>query len=211
MPHFPRLLPAPARALATLTTARTAALVAAALGLTAAGCASTGTAPVESATGTTQTTVRMDGGSAASYQAELSHSDRATETDLAVPADRAYAVLPLVYEQLGLKINTAVSDTRTIGVSSASTRRVGKEPLSRFISCGTNVTGTPLADTYAVTLTVLSRVTPSGTTGSLLSTQVIASAQPMSTSGTTVTCESKGELEERIAKAALLQTAQVSH
>lgn len=202
MRRFPRRLPAPPRRLAALTTAAAAA----ALG-GAAGCASSGTAPVQSANGTTQTSVRMDGGGAATYQTELTHTDRATETDLPVSADRAFAVLPLVYEQVGLKINTAVSDTRTVGVNAVHTRRVGKDPLSRFLTCGTDVTGSALADTYSVTLTVLSRVTPSGTTGALLSTQVMATAQPMSTSGTTITCQSTGALEDRIAKTAALRAA----
>lgn len=184
--------------LVSVTSALTATL-----GLAAAGCASSGTAPVESATGTTQTTVRMDGGAAPAYQAQLTHNDRATETDMPVSADRAYAILPLVYEQIGLKINTAVSDTRTIGVNAARMRRVGKEPLSRFLACGNDITGMSLADTYAVTMTVLSRVTPSGTTGALLSTQVLATAQPLSTSGSTITCQSTGALEEQIAKLAL--------
>lgn len=198
MRRLSRLLPAAALGLPPL---------AAAVGLAVAGCASGGTAPVPTATGTTQTTMRVDGGASTSYQTQLTHDDRAMETELAVSADRAYAILPLVYEQIGLKINTAVSDSRTIGVNAASTRRLGKEPLSRFLSCGTNVTGVSLADTYAVTLTVLSRVTPSGTTGALLSTQVLATAQPMGTSGTTVTCQSTGTLEDRIAKTVALRTA----
>ena len=177
-------------------------LVAAALA--AAACASSGSAPVESATGTTQNTVRVDGGTS-SYQTDLTHSDRATESDLPVTADRAFAILPIVYEQIGLKINTAVSDSRTIGVNGARTRRVGKDAMSRFLSCGNDATGNSLADSYSVLLTVLSRVTPSGTTGSVLSTQVIATAQPMSTSGSVITCQSTGVLEDRIAKATALR------
>lgn len=173
----------------------------------AAACASTGTAPVESASGTQQSTVRMDGGGATAYQAQLTHNDRAAESDLAVSADRAFAVLPAVYEQLGLKINTAVTDTRTVGVSAMRMRRLGKESLSRFLTCGADATGASLADTYAVTMTVLSRVTPTGTTGAVLSTQVLGSAQPISTSGTTVTCQSTGVLEDRIAKTTALRTA----
>lgn len=181
-------------------------LPATSLGLLAA-CASTGTAPIEHATNTTPSTVRVDGGGAAAYQTQITHEDRATENDLPVAADRAFAVLPFVYEQLGLKVNTAVTDARTIGVSNARTRRLGKESLSRFLTCGNDATGSPLADTYAVTLTVLSRVTPQGTANSLLSTQVIATAQPISVSGTVVNCQSTGELEQRIAKAAITRAA----
>lgn len=208
MRRFARPLPAVPPAYAAVSRA----LPSAALCLLAAGCASGGSAPIEGATGTRPATVRVDGVTGqGSAQINLTHNDQATESDLPVPVDRAYAVLPLVYEQVGLKINTAASDTHTIGVNAASTRHVGKEPLSHYLSCGTNVTGTPLADSYAVTLAVLSRVTPSGAAGSLLSTQVLATAQPMSTSGTTVTCQSTGLLEERIAKAAALQTTQGAH
>lgn len=181
-----------------------AILPTAALTLVASGCASTGTAPIESATATTQSTVRVDGG-AAVYQAQLSHDDRATENDLTVSADRAFAILPAVYEEIGLKINTAISDSRVVGVNAARTRRIGKERLSRYLACGNDVTGNAIADAYAVTLTVLSRVSPSSPTGSLLSTQVIATATPMSVSGTTITCQSTGVLEALIAKTTTLR------
>ena len=172
-----------------------------------AACASGGTAPIESATTTTQNTVRLDGASSALYQAQLTHTDRATEADLGVTAERAYAVLPLVYEQIGLPVNTAVSASRIVGLTQQRVRRVGKDALSRFLTCGTDVTGASLADTYEVRLTVLSRVTPVGTEGSLLSTQVIGKAQPRSVSGTPVTCESTGVLEDRIAKLLTIRTA----
>lgn len=175
--------------------------------LVAAGCASTSSAPGERAAAPTQSTVRVDGGGKSVYQTELTHNDRATETDLLATPDRAFALLPIVYEQLGLQINTAVSETRTIGATGVRTRRIGKDMISRFLSCGRDVTGGALADSYAVTLTVLSRVTPSGTTGSMLSTQVLGTAQPMSTSGSVVTCESTGVLEDRIAKTLTLRGA----
>lgn len=179
--------------------------------LAAAACASGGAsnaAPVPSATGMTQTTVRVDGGTTQGrYQAQLTRDDYATSADLAAPADRAFAVLPLVYEEVGLKVNTAESASRTLGVTGARVRRVGKEPMSRFLSCGQDVTGTALADSYAVTLTVMSRVTPSGDTGSVLSTQVIGTAQPMGVSGTVVNCQSTGLLEDRLAKLVQLRSA----
>lgn len=177
-------------------------------------CASTPTsaaAPIPGATGTKQTTVRVDGGTTqGSYQTQLTHDDYATYTDLAVTADRAFAVLAIVYEQLGLKVNTAVTEARTLGVNAARVRRVGNDPMSRFLSCGSDVTGTPIANSYAVTLTVMSRVTPSGTSGSVLSTQVIGTAQPMAVSGTVVNCQSTGLLEDRIAKTAQLRSAGAS-
>ncbi len=174
-----------------------------------AACASGGGASSSiGPSGVTQSTVRVDGGTATSrYESQLTRDDRAATTNLAVGADRAFAVLPNVYEQVGLKVNTAVSDTRTVGVNGAHVRRVGKDPLSRFLSCGSDATGTPLADSYSVTLTVLSSVTPSGTAGSVLATQVLGVAQPIATSGTSVTCSSTGVLEDRIAKTAALRTA----
>lgn len=179
----------------------------AALLTTAAGCASSGSAPIESAAATNQSTIRVDGGASTAFQTQITHADQAAEIDLPVPADRTFAVLPTVYEQIGLKINTAVSDARTLGVSGTRTRRVGKDQMSRFLACGRDATGAPLADTYSVMLTVLSRVTASGTTGSVLSTQVLGTAQPISTSGAPVTCESTGVLEDRIAKATALRIA----
>lgn len=173
----------------------------------ASGGASSGTAPIEGANGAQRSIVRVDGGGASSYQTDLTHDDAAVQTELAAAPDRAYAALPAVYEQLGLPINTAVSDSRTIGVNGAHIRRVGKERMSQFLTCGQDAAGTPLADSYAITLTVMSRVTPSTTAGSLLSTQVLGSAQPIGTSGGSVTCQSTGQLEARIAKAAVTRSA----
>ncbi len=181
-------------------------VLAATLALAGVACASSGTAPIEGANGTIPATVRVDGGRS-TFQTNITHDDRAAESEVPATADRVFAVLSRVYEQVGLKVNTAVSDSRTIGVSAARTRRVGKEPLSRYLSCGTDVTGTSLADSYSVTLTVLSRVTPAGPAASLLSTRVSATAAPMATSGNPVTCESTGALESLIARTAVVRAA----
>jgi hypothetical protein len=78
-------------------------------------------------------------------------------------------------------------------------RRLGKASLSQFVDCGGNAGGAANADSYAVTMTVLSRVTPaSGGTGSVVTTQLLASARPVTVAGNTVQCASTGRLEQAI-------------
>lgn len=121
------------------------------------------------------------------------------ETPIRADADKAFGVLQGVYEGLGLTVNTLISSSRTLGVRNArAPRRVGGQPLSRLIECGNDATGMANADSYAVTFTTLSRVTAAGPGASLLVTQVVASAKPMSTSGNEVHCSSSGRLEQAI-------------
>ena len=82
-------------------------------------------------------------------------------------------------------------------------RRLGKQPLSRYLNCGTEPSGVAHVDAWAVNLTVMSQVTPDGNGASTVSTQVAASASPVTTSGAPVTCTSTGELERGINGAAM--------
>lgn len=128
------------------------------------------------------------------------------EVSVAAPASRVFGALPEVYEELGLSINMALSDARTVGVRDGrAPRRLAREPLSRYLECGVDATGAAHADTYAVTLTALSRVTVAGDSASVVVTQVLASARPMSTSGNALRCASTGRLEDHIGKAVKLR------
>jgi hypothetical protein len=132
--------------------------------------------------------------------------------EVAAPVDRAFDLLPGIYDALGVPINTVVSEVRTVGVRDGRvTRRLGKVPLSRFVACGPDLIGTDRADTYAVTLTVISQVSETGgaeaaaagraagiAPRSTVSTQVMATARPISVSGDPVQCSSTGRLERAI-------------
>lgn len=172
-------------------------------------CASGGGSRV-STVETQQTVVRVDGGGAAASETRLTRNDAAVESDVNAPADQAFAVLPAVYESLGLTLNTLVTNSRTVGAANLRVRgRLGRTPLSRYLICGADATGLPHADSYQVTMTVLSQVTPgaSDSSGSRLATRVVGSARAMTVSGNEISCSSTGALERAVAEAVARRTA----
>ncbi len=128
---------------------------------------------------------------------------RTLREDLAIPAERAWALLPLAYEAVGLPLTTLDSERRLIGAGGVRAQgRLGGAWLSRYVDCGTASTGLANADSYAVTLDVVTQVDGSADGANAgLSTAIRASGRPasMSTSNP-VNCVSRGTLERRLAE-----------
>jgi hypothetical protein len=116
--------------------------------------------------------------------------------------DRSWAALPLAYEALGLALTTLDSDRRRVGAGGVRVQgRLKGTWLSRYVDCGTATTGLPHADSYLVTLDVLSQVDGQPDGEAELSTAVKAVARPASVSSSNpVNCPSTGHLEKRIAE-----------
>jgi hypothetical protein len=68
--------------------------------------------------------------------------------------------------------------------------------MSKYVGCGSSETG-PTADSYRVTMSIISRVTPTSD-GSRIDTQLTAFAQDPGTSKGALSCTSLGALEQRI-------------
>lgn len=180
-------------------------VLAAGLGACASG-ASRSAGPLRDPMAGTLVTTRIETpqGAAAEVRS-VSNPEVGRETLIRANADRVVGALAEAYQGLGLTVNTVLSPSRTLGMREArAPRRLGKAPLSRYLECGADVTGLAHADTYAVTLTVLSRVAPAGDSASLVVTQVAARARSMSTSGNPVNCASTGRLEQAIHDAVTL-------
>ena len=80
---------------------------------------------------------------------------RTLREELAMPAERAWALLPLAYEALGLPLTTLDSDRRLIGAGGVRAQgRLGGAWLSRYVDCGTASTGLANADSYAQALSI---------------------------------------------------------
>ena len=178
---------------------RVAPAIAAAL---LAACASSPSArtSVLDQPGAVPVTTRVEGAGATAEVRTFRDPTVAAEAALPATPDKAFAVLPTVYEALGVPVNVVQSDARTFGALNARMpRRLGKAAMSQYVDCGINATGSPNADVYAVTATVLSRVAPAeGGRGSTVSTQVSATARPLTVSGGIVQCASTGRLEAAI-------------
>lgn len=187
MPH------APARRL------RAAALL---LAAPPAACVSGGASrtPVDDPRAGIPTTTRVEGAGGTAELRTYGSAVATTEAAVPAPSAKAFSSLPVVYEALGLPVNTVQSDAGTFGAREMRMpRRLGKASLSQYVDCGTNPTGSPNADVYMVTMTVISRVTPAaGGSTSTVVTQLTATARPVAVSGNTVQCSSTGRLEQAI-------------
>ena len=124
------------------------------------------------------------------------------ESEVRVPVDRAWLVLPDVYEQLGLKLNEISGPRRQIGTGIMRVQgRVGRLSLGRLIDCG-YTSGIANADGYAINLLVRTQVVPTkDSSATTVRTLLLASGRQAATAGGgNVSCPSTGEMERQIAK-----------
>lgn len=124
---------------------------------------------------------------------------------VAVAPDRLWPELPAAYDALGIPITTVNAEARLIGAVEGRVRgRIGDDPVSRFVRCGSTMTG-EVADQYEVYLTSVTQVEPvSADSGSsIVSSHVKAIAQ--GASGNTVECATRGRLESDIREQLLLE------
>ncbi|HUQ99241.1 MAG TPA: hypothetical protein VM166_07295 [Gemmatimonadaceae bacterium] len=121
---------------------------------------------------------------------------RIARANLKSPRTVVVAVLKDAYEELGIPVKVADPVTGQVGNNYFSkTGHLGSVPLSRYVSCGSTLTG-PAADNYRVTLSVLSVVGATGA-GSHVETHLTARADPETGNGS-LQCESMNTLEEEI-------------
>lgn len=124
----------------------------------------------------------------------------AQRTTIDAPRDDIWALLPAVYEEVGLPAPAADRSTWTVAVQNHSImRRVGSERMSRLIDCGRNMDGDN-ADTHRIRLSVRTWLEP-GTNGTGVNSRVEATAQSVEGRAGSMTCTSRGELELLIANA----------
>ncbi|HEV2146891.1 MAG TPA: hypothetical protein VGR37_05795 [Longimicrobiaceae bacterium] len=164
--------------------------------LTACATAPSG-APMTKTT-TSAPTRGVDGGA---YTFDVNSQNRPSALRVPASVDRAWAELPSVYEELGLGGGVLDPATHLYGQRGIVVRRrLAGNPVSQYLDCGSAVPGVYNANTYAVSLSVVSQLKPRSDGFSELTTQVEASAQPASTGGGAqlVRCASNGTLERRL-------------
>jgi hypothetical protein len=120
---------------------------------------------------------------------------------IAAPPARAWSALHSAYGDAGIPV--ANPDSAGLTVANPRfvvSRRMAGQPISTFFECGRAVGGTPLADTYRITVNVSSTLVPAAG-GAELRTAATASAQNLDgASREPVVCHSTGGLETRIAE-----------
>lgn len=131
----------------------------------------------------------------------LAPSTYTVESDLGASSDDVWEAAMAAYEELGIEVTYSRPGQEVGNRQLRVRRRLAGDRLSKYLRCGVDATGRPMADSYIVTLNVVSDVTGVTDLQSRLGTTVSASAlKPGGTSTAPVLCTSKGLLEERIAE-----------
>lgn len=113
----------------------------------------------------------------------------------------AWPRLGAAYTSLGIPLTMLDTAGHALGaIRIRGPRRLAGKPLSALVDCGSTPIGSPRADSYQVTLTVVSQLRTAGT-GSVLHTLIVAFATDPNGSSTAVQCGSTGTLEHMIAAA----------
>jgi hypothetical protein len=112
--------------------------------------------------------------------------------------EEVWNVLPSAYADVGIKVEMVNPTERRLGNQAfRARRRIGQMPMIRILSCGGTV-GAPNAETFDITMYVVSQVSPgqAGTTN--LATVIQATGKSPNFGGNDVSCSSLGALERRI-------------
>ncbi len=159
----------------------------------ASGCASAPSTAADKAH--TDRIVEVTDNGVLSRPEQLGHED---VTVSASPTTVSNA-LRAVYGALGVEVKYFNPSTGEIGNAEfVKMRKMAGQPLTDFINCGSTVTG-PAADTYRVTMLLVSTVKAQGT-GSLVETRFQSRAvNPAGgTSAGALDCQSLGTLEQKL-------------
>lgn len=164
-----------------------------------AGCASSqksGASDMDR-TGVSSQSVQLMGGVPATVR--LAEDVRSAKAIIDLPPEKAYAALDAAYAALGIPVSQRDPGSRRIGNEALRVRRkVGDLLMTKVVDCGGD-SGMPNAETYTVTLTISSQVTPNDAGGSVLQTVVEGAAKnPLTNAANAVRCSSVGGLEARI-------------
>jgi hypothetical protein len=108
-----------------------------------------------------------------------------------------WAMMPEVFERLGIEIDMADPRTASLGNSGFRTRRIEGRQMSRYLDCGSGIGGA-YADTYEVTASILVQLFAAPEGGTVIRSVFDAYARARDVRGSSLHCQSRGELERRI-------------
>jgi hypothetical protein len=121
--------------------------------------------------------------------------------DVPFPLERVWAILPSVYDSLGIAPAEVNAASRAITASNLKVRRrLGTELLTRILDCGSGQGG-PSAETYEIVMTVRTQLKAAGAAATTLASEIGATGKPVAFVGDYVRCTSKTTLEQKIVDA----------
>jgi hypothetical protein len=130
----------------------------------------------------------------------MTPSEGARVSTIAVPLEKAWSVLPAIYDSLGIMTDNVDPSRRVVGHTGMKLHRtLGKTLLTKIIDCG-STQGFPSADSYEIQFSVFTQLS-SEANGTKVSTMVNAVGRPMAFAGEYVKCSTKGALEATISDA----------
>lgn len=121
------------------------------------------------------------------------------QSTIAGSKGKVFMAAALVLNNFGIETDVADSVGGMIGsIGMVKSRRLGRTPLSVYLSCGSSMTGLR-ADYYRITMPLLLILDPQGADSTRLRIALVASAQdPTGTSNQPVLCGSTGALESQL-------------
>jgi hypothetical protein len=167
--------------------------------LFASGCASAGASAAGGAPMQTVATNRVMTSGGEMMQTNTMNIDTDVKLFVTGTVDEAWAVLPGVYQALGIPLSMNDNVRKTLGNSGWRVRRqIGRVSTRNYLDCGSSGT-LENAETYQLTLSISTTVLPNAKGGSIISTALTGSGKnPVTSSSAEVRCASKGDLEMRI-------------
>lgn len=130
----------------------------------------------------------------------LSPETSTSESVLAAPVERVWALLPSTYETLGIPAQPLDAASHTYGTRKFTGSRIGGKRASEYIRCGNEGAGPSATSALRMQLAVATSVQAAAPGRTVLRTQITGSATPVDGSSTGVLlCASRGNLEEQIA------------
>lgn len=136
----------------------------------------------------------------ASYDLTRVEDRTVMTTSILAPVDSVWRVVPGVFLGLDVEPGTLNHTAHVISNTSFVVRRqLGGVNLSRYLDCGSGLTG-PAANQLKITMSLVLQVVGDSSGVSTLRTQVNGYGQSEATSDPPVHCATTGALEARIAK-----------
>ena len=122
-------------------------------------------------------------------------------TVIEAPLDRVWALLPGVYETIGVAGDIDDAAARVYGTRRFTSNRLDKNRTDAFVRCGNEGAGPSAGGAYRMRLAIVSTLRSAAEGRTLISTEVTGSAVAAEGTSTGVLrCVSNGGLEQRIRK-----------
>jgi hypothetical protein len=118
--------------------------------------------------------------------------------------DRVWALLPTVFQELGLGGSVLDQRRRIYGNDKVSTNRIAGQSAQTFVRCANEASGMGSTMRYRVQMAIRTAVTDGPEGSSKLNTSITAQASPIDgSSAAKLDCVSNGKLEREIRSAVI--------